>query len=112
MLRKNFQLAAVAIVPMAALLAPLGFCRQLATSPKHHCCAMAATDNPSVRTDCCVVRAPVPAIESKRVLPNTSQIQTDREFAARVEPASSLDLHAAIIVGPHSPPPGASILRI
>src|ERR1035437_1493025 len=112
MLRKNFQRAAVAIVLMVTLLAPLGICRQPDPAAKHRCCAMAADHTPSARTDCCVVPAPVPAVENKRVLPNTSPLQIESEMAALVEPASLLDVAAAIIVGPHSPPPGASVLRI
>jgi hypothetical protein len=112
MLRKNFQRAAVAIVLMVTLLAPLGICRQPAPAAKHRCCAMASDHDPSVRTDCCVVRTPVAAIASERVLPNTSPLQIESEIAALVEPASLLDVPAAIVVGPHSPPPGASVLRI
>ena len=108
----KFQRAAVAILLMATLFAPFGTCRQTAHMAKHACCSTAPDHCAAVRADCCSVRTPAPAVVIVRDLPSPPPIQCHHEPGGLFQTATFYEVAAATIVGPHSPPPGASVLRI
>jgi len=111
MLRGTFQRAAMAIVLIGLMLAPLGFCLQRSTKDKHSCCMKQAAAH-ILRSDCCVVRTPLPATLARPTLPSASPSAAVYEYGACVKVAAP-DEHPAIAPIPTlSPPPGAFPLRI
>lgn len=112
MLSGVFQRAAVAIVLMGAMLAPLGTCLHRMDKADHNCCAPASESARSARADCCTAGAPIPAVVTAGVNPATAPMIVAPAFFAAGEPSSPRELQAAVIVPPQSPPAGAFNLRI
>jgi hypothetical protein len=112
MRRGLFQRAAVAIVLMGSLLAPLGICLQPAQKAAHSCCAHASRSSQSVKTNCCTASAPLPAIVVAVNLPGPAPMTIAQEFISLDEFSMQRELPRATVTPPHSPPPGAFVLRI
>ena|ERR1035441_155568 len=110
MLRGSFQRAAVAVLLMVALLAPFGTCRPISGASQHSCCA--SEQSATVGADCCIARPLLPAVVKERVLPDQMAFAVVLKVLPLAETAASYDAAPTAVVGPHSPPPGASVLRI
>jgi hypothetical protein len=112
MLRGVFQRAVVAILLMGTMLAPSGMCLQTSHKAAHNCCSRVSSSHPSFRKDCCITSAPLPAVVVAPSLPGSASMPAAREFALLDEIAFSSEFPALSFTPPHSPPPGAFILRI
>jgi hypothetical protein len=112
MLRGVFQRAAVAIVLMGGLLAPNGVCLQRTHQAAHSCCAPAPESGKTAQPDCCIARAPLPAVVVAPNLSGPVSMSVTREFVLATELSSPGDFPAAAVIPPLSPPTGAFNLRI
>jgi hypothetical protein len=111
MLWGSFQRAAMAILLIGTMFAPLSTCLQQSSKGAHSCC-MQPESSQTLRTDCCVVRSQLPATLVAPRLAGPSPSAVVHEYVGRVE-AQASDEHAAVVViPPLSPPTGAFILRI
>jgi hypothetical protein len=112
MLRSSLQRAAMAILLVGMMIAPLGICLQRTHKGAHSCCMRQSQSSHSLRTNCCAVRAQLPATLVAPTLPGASSSQVVHEYAACVE-VTAMDEYSAVEVSPpQSPPIGAFILRI
>ena len=111
MLRSSFQRAAMAILLVGMMIAPLGICLQQSPKGAHSCCPQQGSAH-SVHADCCVVRMQLPAILVSPKLPNPSPRHLAVEIMARVELTASAEHPAVVVIPPLSPPTGAFILRL
>jgi hypothetical protein len=112
MLEGSFLRATLAILLMASMLVPLGTCLQRIHKSAHSCCTSASVlDNPA-QTNCCSARAPLPAVVVAPTLPAQASVDVEPEFIATSETTSAAAFSASALIPPHSPPPGAFILRI
>ena len=111
MLRIHFQRAAIAILLVGMMIAPLGICLQPSPNKAHDCC-MQMEALPSLHTDCCVVRTQLPAILSAPTLADAVASSTMQGIPVRVETTASGERPPVTIIPPLSPPTGAFILRI
>jgi len=114
MVRGSFQRAAVAILLVGMMIAPLGICLQRSSKSAHSCCMEQKSSQTlhCVRTNCCVVRTQLPAMLAKSTLPGPSRSEAVHEYMVCVT-ANAVDEHSAVaLIPPQSPPPGAFILRI
>jgi hypothetical protein len=112
MLRGGFRRAAVAIVLMGSLLAPFGICLQPAQKSAHSCCSHTSKSNQSVRTNCCIASAPLPALVVATNLPGSAPMTIAQEFISLDEFSSRSEFPILAVIPPHSPPTGAFIFRI
>jgi hypothetical protein len=111
MLRASFQRAAMAILLMGMMIAPLGICLQLSPNGAHSCC-MQSESSRVLHTNCCVFRTQLPAIVAAPALPDASPNTLAHEYSA-LEKAKASDQHTAIVLSPPlTSPTGAFILRI
>lgn len=111
MLRGTFQRAAMAILLVGMMIAPLGICLRPSPKVAHGCC-MQTESSHSLHADCCIVRAQLPAIPAASNLPGTSPCAAVYEYSACVE-KTAVDEHSTVVViPPLSPPTGVFILRI
>ena len=111
MLRVSFQRAAMAILLVGMMIAPLGICLQQGPKAAHSCCMQTESAH-SLQTNCCVVRAHLPAILTAPTLPGTGPSATVYEYPACEEATVSVEHRAVEVTPPLSPPTGAFILRI
>jgi len=112
MLRSSLQRAAMAILLVGMMIAPLGICLQRTHKGAHSCCMQQSGASHSLRADCCFVRGQLPATLVAPTLPGTSASQVVHEYAACVG-ATAMDEHSAVEASPPlSRPIGAFILRI
>jgi len=111
MLRGSFQRAAMAILLMGMMIAPREICLQQSPKGAHSCCVQTESSH-SVRTNCCVVRAQLPATLVAPTLPGSNPSEILHDYAAS-ESATATDRHSAVaVIPPLSPPTGAFILRV
>jgi hypothetical protein len=113
MLRGFLRRAAVAILLMGALVAPLGVCLQPAHKTAHSCCAPESAQGNTMQMNCCVASAPLPGmVVVATELPGPAPVNVVQEFVALDLVSAASDLPIATVIPPHSPPPGAFNLRI
>jgi len=98
MLRSVFQRAAVAIVLIGTLLAPLGTCLQRTHRTAHSCCAPASESNKTARTNCCKVSTPLPAVVVAPNLPGSAPMAAAREFISSDEFSSPSEISVAALL--------------
>jgi hypothetical protein len=111
MVRGSLQRAAMAILLMGLIIAPLGICLHQSARGVHSCC-MQTESSDSVRTNCCIVRVQLPATVAASAVPDSSPVEVLHEPAVNMD-APATDKHPAVAVAPPlSPQPGAFILRI
>lgn len=112
MLRGSFQRAAMAILLIGLMIAPICVCLQQPHKSAHSCCMRQSESSPSLRADCCVVKAQLPATVVAPTLPGAQPLVLVEHIEALMA-IPSMGHHApAIAIPPLSPPPGAFILRI
>src|SRR5450631_524354 len=110
MLRSSFQRAMTAILLMGIMIAPSGICLHQSSKVAHSCCVPESSH--SLRTNCCVVRAQLPATLVAPTLPGSSPSEVLREYGPSVD-AATMDTHPTVaVILPLSRPTGAFILRI
>jgi hypothetical protein len=107
-----FQRAAVVIMLIASLLAPYGRCQSPGRTISHECCVQDAAPKTSVTANCCIVRSQLPAVVGERRALGPAVMPIAAECVPSREPAILFHANAAIPAAHHSPPPGASVLRI
>lgn len=107
-----YQRAAVAIVLMGTMLAPIGICLQPTHKAAHSCCSHPSKSNQSVRTNCCTASAPLPAVVVTPKLSGVAPMTVARAFVSLNEPVSLSEFPVLSVIPPQSPPTGAFILRI
>ena len=112
MLRGVYLRAVMATLLTGALLAPLGTCLQRAKNSAHSCCAGAAESHLSIRTNCCTVRTPLPAVEVTPKLRAPAPLAVAREYTSFIERQSPRELKATTAIPRGSPPLDTFILRI
>lgn len=77
-----------------------------------HSCCMQPESMHSLRADCCVVRAQLPATLAAPTLPGSSPSAAVHESMVYLEAPASDEHPAFAVIPPLSPPTGAFILRI
>jgi hypothetical protein len=100
---------------MGTLVAPSGICQQQthdAMGNGDHSCCPAPTSDHSIKTDCCIARATLPAIVNAPTLPGSDSAAVAQEFTASHDMHTPVRFLTAAIIPPKSPPTGASILRV
>jgi hypothetical protein len=107
-----FQRAGVVIVLIASLLAPYGTCQSPGPTKSHECCEQDAAPKASVTANCCIVRSQLPAVVGERPALGPTAMPAAAEFVPPREAAILIHTDAATPAAQHSPPPGASVLRI
>src|ERR1035437_2950373 len=112
MLSGVFQRAAVAILLMGSLLAPLGTCLQRTHKTGHSCCSHASESSKTARTNCCTASTPLPAVVAAPDLLGPAPLTVAQEFISSNEPSLSGELSISAVIPPQSPPAGAFNLRI
>jgi hypothetical protein len=111
MFRGSFQRAAMTILLMGLMIAPLRICLEQSPKSAHSCCMQPASRH-SLRTDCCVVRTQLPATLVTPTLPGPSANEVLHEDVASLDAAITDVFPAVAVIPPLSPPTGAFILRI
>jgi hypothetical protein len=112
MLKGSFRRAAMAILMMGLMIAPLGICLQPAQKGAHSCCPEQSETHGSVQTNCCIVRTQLPATLVDPILTCVSHPPTMIEsMSLEAMPVAHHDQGARVNL-PLSPPPGSFILRI
>lgn len=104
--------AGVAIVLIATLLVPYGRCQSPAGAAGHDCCAHSTAPMSAVKANCCTVRTQPPAIPVERAALSPHDLAATAFFGACGEAAIKFPVAPKTPAPHHSPPPGASILRI
>lgn len=111
MLRGSFQRAAMAILLVGMMIAPLGICLQQNSKAAHSCC-MRQQSLHCLQTNCCSFRTQLPAIVLAPPLPNPTPGEASHEYVASLN-AITPDEHPPVAaIPPLSPPTGAYTLRI
>jgi hypothetical protein len=99
------------ILLMGLMISPFGICLRQTSKVAHSCC-MQPESSHSLRTNCCVVRAQLPAILVAPTLPGSSPSEVLHEYVASLN-ATTTDKHPVVaVIPPLSPPTGAFSLRI
>jgi hypothetical protein len=112
MLKGSFQRAAMAILLMGLMMAPLGICLQPAQKGAHSCCPQQSETPGLLPINCCIVRTELPATLVAPTLTSASHPPTAFEsMSLEAMPAPNLNRIARVSL-PLSPPPGTFILRI
>ena len=112
MLKGYFQPAAMAILLMGLMMAPLGICLQPTQKSAHSCCPEQSETHGSLQTNCCIVRTQLPATLVDPILTCASHPPAAFESVSlEAMPVPRLNRVARLTL-PLSPPPGAFILRI
>jgi len=112
MLRGAFQRAAMAILLMGLLMAPLGVCLQPTQKGAHSCCPDQSGTHESLQTNCCIVRTQLPATLVDPALTSVGHPPAALESVS-IEAMPVAHQNRVMQVSlPLSPPPGAFILRI
>jgi hypothetical protein len=112
MLRGVFRRAAVAILLMGTMLAPIGTCLQRTHKSAHSCCAPAPESDKAFQSNCCTVRTPLPAVVVAPSLPPSSPLAVTTEYIASGANSAPSAFSGSALTLPQSPPPGIFILRI
>jgi hypothetical protein len=112
MLTGVLQRAAVAILLMGTMLAPLGTCLQQTHKSAHSCCTPATAPDSAAQANCCTARAPLPAVVVATALSAPAPMTVAREFVASSGISSPSAFSVAAFTLPQSPPSGTSVLRI
>jgi len=111
-MRGAFQRAGMAILLIGLMIAPMCVCLQQPRKGAHSCCMQQSESTPSLRANCCVVRAPLPTTVVAPTLPGAKPLAPVELLEALVAMPSKGHQPPAIVIPPLSPPPGAFILRI
>jgi len=111
MLQNSFQRAAMAILLIGLMIAPLGMCLQQSPKGAHSCCIHPESPH-SLRANCCVFGTQLPATLVAPKQPGASPSHGVDKNAAYVETPSSGERPVVVVIPPLSPPTGAFILRI
>jgi len=85
---------------------------QRAHKTAHSCCAVASEPSRTVQANCCIVKAPVPAVVVAPNLPGSASLTVVQEFVSSNELTSPSEFPILAVIPPHSPPTGSFILRI
>jgi hypothetical protein len=112
MLQSVFQRAAVAILLIACLIAPVGSCLQQTHKTAHSCCASMSQQHAAFKTDCCTVRPTSLAVIVSPKLPGATPLTTLGEFVSVSEINAFSAAPDATSTPPLSPSRASSILRI
>jgi hypothetical protein len=107
-----FRRAAVVIVLLVAMFAPLGTCLQSQHQTKHSCCAPPSESSKAGQKDCCKVSTPLPAIVAAPSLVNLAPTVVKQAVVLSNGLASTYEFSVTAFALPHSPPSGAFNLRI
>ena len=111
MLRSSCQRAAIAILLVGWMIAPFGICLHQDAKGAHSCCMQAGPAH-SIQTNCCVVKAQLPAILAAPAAPGPGSSAKVHEYGLQVQATASQEHPALAVIPPLSPPTGAFILRI
>ncbi|MGD0628133.1 MAG: hypothetical protein ABR987_02205 [Terracidiphilus sp.] len=111
-MRCVFQRAMVAIFLVASLIAPIGTCLQQTHKAGHDCCVPMPASSTAIQNDCCTAKSTLPAMVVAPNLSGSAASNVVMETISTIEISSPSDLPVLAVIPPHSPPPGASILRI
>lgn len=112
-MREGFFLrAALAILLMVSMLAPLGTCLRMTHKSGHSCCAPASVADKTAQTNCCTASIPLPAVVVAPPLSVPALMAVKPEIIAIGETSTAAVFSSAAFIPPQSPPPGVSILRI
>ena len=104
--------AGVAIVLIAVLLLPYGRCQAMAAASSHDCCVHHSAPSTSVKAECCTIRGQLPAVVAPRAALAPHPLSTVALVQFAAEPVTRLCAAPSKVISGHSPPPGASVLRI
>ncbi len=102
----------VAIVLIVALLAPYGRCQAPARATSHDCCAQRSAPTASVKSSCCTFRSELPAIVPNRAVLGPDAVSVSFVCDVMVAPSFTFEAATMFTQTRHTPPPGASVLRI
>src|SRR5579862_9718303 len=102
----------VAIVLIVVLLAPYGRCQAPAPAASHDCCAQGSAPATSVKSSCCTFRSELPAIVPSRAVLGPDATSVLFVCDVTVAPAFTFEAATVFTQTRHTPPPGASVLRI
>jgi hypothetical protein len=104
--------AGEAIVLIAVLLLPYGRCQSPVRGDGHDCCVHPPAPAASLESSCCTVRSQLPAIVGQRAVLSAPPVATMAFAGTATESAIQLVIAPKSPMAQHSPPPGASVLRI
>jgi len=103
--------AGVAVLLIATLLLPYGRCQSPGPAAGHDCCAHPSAPMAAVQASCCTIRGQLPAIVGHRAALGAPPLAAVA-FVVTTEPMFQAKACPLTPAAHHSPPPGASILRI
>jgi hypothetical protein len=111
MVRVSLQRAAMAILLVGMMIAPLGICLHQSPKGAHSCC-MQTESSHSLRADCCIVRTQLLATLVAPTMPAAGTSLIGDDFAVFVRPMAVGEHPALAVLPPLSPQHGAFALRI